>query len=423
MNTGPLRIALSARLMHDPPAVLGFRNRTLQYLEQTIAHWIMGHGALAFMLPTLGYDAEVSRRKVSVHHYVDAMDGLLIQGGADVSPTSYGQQPLRPEWSGDRVRDRYEIELLDGFVARGKPVLGICRGLQLINVAYGGTLLAGHPRRSRPDARQHVDAELYDQHHHDVAIEPGTRLAAIYEGVSTARRQQHPPPGHRPPRRRRRRRGALARGRRDRGDPRARLEFRRRRAVASRVPHPESGAAERRADHAVLSRCRCRHPQGGWRRPAPSRRLTRTGAIMASPAKKPRRTAERILEATLDLFNRFGEPNVSTTAISAELGISPGNLYYHYPAKEELVNRLFARYETALVRSAEGRGRCRRRGGRVALLPHAVRADLAVPLPLPRPQRPAVEQPPARDPLPGRAAGQVARGARRARGAHRAGAA
>ncbi len=68
MNPAPLRIALSARLMHDPPAVLGFRNRTLQYLEQTIAHWIMGHGALAFMLPTLGYDAEVSRRKVSVHH-------------------------------------------------------------------------------------------------------------------------------------------------------------------------------------------------------------------------------------------------------------------------------------------------------------------------------------------------------------------
>ena len=64
--------------------------------------------------------------------------------------------------------------------------------------------------------------------------------------------------------------------------------------------------------------------------------------------KPPRRTAERILLATLDLFNRFGEPNVSTTLISAELGISPGNLYYHYPAKEELVNVLFDRYEQAL---------------------------------------------------------------------------
>ncbi len=69
---------------------------------------------------------------------------------------------------------------------------------------------------------------------------------------------------------------------------------------------------------------------------------------MASQAKKPRRTAERILEVSLELFNRFGEPNVSTTLISAELNISPGNLYYHYPAKDELVNHLFDRYEKAL---------------------------------------------------------------------------
>jgi len=64
--------------------------------------------------------------------------------------------------------------------------------------------------------------------------------------------------------------------------------------------------------------------------------------------KAPRRTAERILEVTLELFNRFGEPNVSTTLISAEIGISPGNLYYHYPAKGELINSLFERYERSL---------------------------------------------------------------------------
>ena len=64
--------------------------------------------------------------------------------------------------------------------------------------------------------------------------------------------------------------------------------------------------------------------------------------------KAPRRTAERILEVSLDLFNRFGEPNVSTTLISAELAISPGNLYYHYPAKDALINSLFDRYEAAL---------------------------------------------------------------------------
>jgi AcrR family transcriptional regulator len=70
---------------------------------------------------------------------------------------------------------------------------------------------------------------------------------------------------------------------------------------------------------------------------------------MATTPKKPRRTAERILEVTLELFNRFGEPNVSTTLISAELNISPGNLYYHYPAKDELINSLFDRYERSLT--------------------------------------------------------------------------
>jgi AcrR family transcriptional regulator len=71
--------------------------------------------------------------------------------------------------------------------------------------------------------------------------------------------------------------------------------------------------------------------------------------LAAMPPKKPRRTAERILEVTLDLFNRFGEPNVSTTLISAELRISPGNLYYHYPAKDELINSLYGRYERSLT--------------------------------------------------------------------------
>lgn len=65
--------------------------------------------------------------------------------------------------------------------------------------------------------------------------------------------------------------------------------------------------------------------------------------------KAPRRTAERIADVTLELFNRFGEPNVSTTLISAELGISPGNLYYHFPSKDALVNRLFDQYETAML--------------------------------------------------------------------------
>jgi putative glutamine amidotransferase len=186
MVVRPLKIGLSARLMHTPPRELGFRNKTLQYLEQSIAHWIMAHGAIVLMIPTLSADAEVSRRGIPVRAYVRELDGLVLQGGADVSPRSYGKQPLRAEWAGDIVRDRYEMELMHEFMAQGKPVLGICRGAQLMNVALGGTLFQDIATQC-PQAFPHVDPDLYDQLHHEVCFEPGSRLATLYDHMETAR--------------------------------------------------------------------------------------------------------------------------------------------------------------------------------------------------------------------------------------------
>lgn len=179
MSERPLRIGMSARLLHKPPAEMGFRGKALQYLEQSVSHWILAHGALALMVPTLGYDAEVSRRKVSVREVVELLDGLVLQGGADVSPPVYGQQPLRPEWAGDAIRDRYEIELIEAFLQYGKPILGICRGCQLLNVAFGGTLTQDLPTQ-RPQTRTHVDTELYDELKHRIIIEPDSHLARLY---------------------------------------------------------------------------------------------------------------------------------------------------------------------------------------------------------------------------------------------------
>jgi len=181
-----LRIGLSARLMHKPPAELGFRNKVLQYLEQSVAHWIMSHGAIVFMIPTLSSSADLSRSSIRIHDVVDALDGLVLQGGADVSPQSYGEEPLRPEWSGDRGRDRYEIELFWEFVIQNKPVLGICRGAQLINVALGGTLFQDIELQCA-GADRHVDPALYDENCHGIEFMPDSRLERIYRDITSRR--------------------------------------------------------------------------------------------------------------------------------------------------------------------------------------------------------------------------------------------
>lgn len=71
-------------------------------------------------------------------------------------------------------------------------------------------------------------------------------------------------------------------------------------------------------------------------------------------AKRPRRTAERILDVTLAMFNRFGEPNVSTSQLCGELGISPGNLFYHHANRDALVAGLFSRYQAELDQALAG---------------------------------------------------------------------
>jgi putative glutamine amidotransferase len=83
----------------------------------------------------------------------------------------------RPHWSGDRVRDEYEIALVKAFVRAGKPVFGVCRGLQLINVAFGGTLYQDIATQ-QPGALVHRDGQIYDQLP-PVDIVPGTRLAQL----------------------------------------------------------------------------------------------------------------------------------------------------------------------------------------------------------------------------------------------------
>lgn len=178
-----LKIGLSACFFHPDPARPIFKGKTLQYLEQSIAHWVMSTGALAVMIPSPAGDTR--RGDVTLEDYAAWLDGLVLQGGSDVWPGSYGEAPLQERWSGDRVRDEYELALVRAFTEVGKPVLGVCRGLQLINVAFGGTLYQDVATQ-HPGALVHRDFELYDRNLHEVELVPGSRLAALYPGIAVA---------------------------------------------------------------------------------------------------------------------------------------------------------------------------------------------------------------------------------------------
>jgi putative glutamine amidotransferase len=184
----PLLIGASARI-HHPGAqsahLGGVYTKTLHYLEQSVAHWIISRNVLVFMIPAVESEGLVRRSEMRLYHYAEALDGLVLQGGADVAPPSYGETAQAPEWTGDRVRDRYEIELCEAFVGKGKPVLGICRGCQLINVAFGGTLYQDIPTMM-PSAQVHRDAERYEQAYHAIRFVEGSALAKLYPGKPEA---------------------------------------------------------------------------------------------------------------------------------------------------------------------------------------------------------------------------------------------
>jgi len=104
---------------------------------------------------------------------VDRLDGLLLTGGGDIDPGRYGAQPHPRTGRVSVPRDAAELELLDAATAAGLPVLGVCRGMQLVNVARGGTLC-----QHLPDGAGHAPAPgTFGSH--PVRVAAGTRLAGI----------------------------------------------------------------------------------------------------------------------------------------------------------------------------------------------------------------------------------------------------
>lgn len=134
-------------------------------------------GGLPLMLPNVHPETAMS--------YLSRLDGLILSGGLDVDPIFYDQEPLPDLGKVDQVRDAFELELSKSARDQGIPMLAICRGVQVMNVAFGGTLLQHIPTQVDGALRHDQDTIRSDAVSHSVDIVPGTHLHEIAGTVRT----------------------------------------------------------------------------------------------------------------------------------------------------------------------------------------------------------------------------------------------
>jgi putative glutamine amidotransferase len=115
----------------------------------------------------------------SIERLLDVADGLMLSGGEDVDPGAYGQDPHPRLTTVNRDRDRMELAVVRGALERRMPVLAVCRGFQLLNVALGGTLYQDLPSQ-RDRGVNHEQEVAINERWHGATVEPGSTLAAIF---------------------------------------------------------------------------------------------------------------------------------------------------------------------------------------------------------------------------------------------------
>ncbi|MGZ8706070.1 MAG: gamma-glutamyl-gamma-aminobutyrate hydrolase family protein [Gaiellaceae bacterium] len=120
---------------------------------------------------------------------LDAVDGLIFSGGSDMDPEFYGEE-AHPETFGIHAeRDRAEVGLLTAALERDMPVLGICRGIQVLNVARGGVLHQHLPELVGHEGHKHDPPGVFSDH--EVEIEPETKLAGILGARAPVKSHHH----------------------------------------------------------------------------------------------------------------------------------------------------------------------------------------------------------------------------------------
>lgn len=176
-NEFPPRIGISARQRTGVREAAGNQRKDLLGAERSLIDLIADRGGLPLILAYPSTYGPAALRTFAQQLLRD-LDALVLQGGGDIAPSWYGGANA-PDARPDRQRDAFELALIDAALQSGKPLLGICRGCQLLNVAFGGSLYQDLAAQ-RPDGIRHSDRERYDEHAHGVQLSTGGLLRRCY---------------------------------------------------------------------------------------------------------------------------------------------------------------------------------------------------------------------------------------------------
>ena len=159
-----------------------FWDQTAHLVADTYVSAVQDTGALAVLLPVDSRDPE---------KLLDRIDGLMVIGGADLDPAVYGEDRSEDTERTYRDRDEFELALTRGAVERGLPFLGICRGMQLLNVALGGTINQNLVAADGTNPHRRIVGTFVGTEH-DIDLDPGSLVArATGEEIHEARCHHH----------------------------------------------------------------------------------------------------------------------------------------------------------------------------------------------------------------------------------------
>ncbi len=173
---GPV-VGVTARFSPVQAGAAGAASRAQWSLDAALAALLQQCGAAVVMLPPVADGIAGAARRC-----VRTLDGLVLQGGGDLRLRGRESDPLSTHSGedGDRLRDGWESVLLMQARDAGMPILGLCRGMHLLNVSRGGSLRLDFAAPAACDRTVHDDRGNYGRHRHPVRLHAGGRLQALY---------------------------------------------------------------------------------------------------------------------------------------------------------------------------------------------------------------------------------------------------